>query len=139
MAPSATLTTRATLLAVVIGVLALTLAYPLRLYLRQQEEIAELTAGNAERQRRVDELRDTVALYNDPNWVSDEARRRLHYLRPGERAYLRPAPEQPSSSPTAAPERGDPDDAWYGQLWSQMSDPVPAPSRAPVPSQAPAP
>jgi hypothetical protein len=126
----------------VIGVLALTLAYPLRLYLRQQEEIADLTAGNAERQRRVDELRNAVALYGDPNWVGDEARRRLHYVRPGEQAYLQPAPEPPSPPPTAAPERADPDTAWYGQLWSQMSgssgsSSVSSPT--PVPSQAPAP
>ena len=147
MARSTTLTTRATLLAVVIGVLALTLAYPLRTYLRQQEQISELTAGNAERQQRVNELREAAALYDDPAWVGDEARRRLHLLLPGEQAYLQPAPEQPSASPSAAAERSDPDTAWYGQLWSEIFSPGPssaaagasnpAPTSAPVPAPSP--
>lgn len=137
MARSATLTTRATLLAVVIGVLALTLAYPLRLYLRQQEEIADLSAGNAERERRVNELRDAAALYQDPGWVGDEARRRLHYLLPGEQSYLQPAPGQPTAAPSAPAGRSDPAAPWYGQLWSRVENsgatPSPAATFVPVP------
>ncbi|MBL7498575.1 septum formation initiator family protein [Frankia sp. CNm7] len=116
-----TLTTRATLLAVVICVLVLTLAYPLRLYLRQQAEIAALRKQNAASQARVDALRAGVAKYDDDAWVEDEARRRLHYIRPGEKTYLMPV--TPSATPPAPGGHGrsNPDDAWYSQLWSQTA------------------
>jgi cell division protein FtsB len=114
-----TLTTRATLLAVVICVLVLTLAYPLRLYLQQQAQIAALTRQNAAAQAQVDALRTEVGKYGDDAWVQDEARRRLHYVLPGEQTYVRPA--TPTPAPTASGGRGPsrPDEAWYSQLWSQ--------------------
>ncbi len=121
MARQTTLTTRATLLAAVIGVLALTLAYPLRLYLQQREEIVELSARSAEQQQHLDELRRTAARYDDPAWVQDEARRRLHYLHPGEKAYLMPAEVEPSASPLAAAGVAAGRPAWYGRLWSELS------------------
>ncbi|ADP78731.1 FtsB family cell division protein [Pseudofrankia inefficax] len=114
-----TLTTRATLLAVVICVLVLTLAYPLRLYLQQQAENAALAKQNAAAQARVDALKAEVGKYGDDAWVQDEARRRLHYVLPGEKTYVMPV--APSPSPAAGNGRGRsrPDEAWYSQLWSQ--------------------
>ena len=116
-----TLTTRATLLAAVICVLVLTLAYPLRLYLQQQAQVTALTKQNAAAQARVDALRTEVGRYGDDAWVEDEARRRLHYVMPGDQTYVQPA--APSPSPVAAGGRAhsSPDDAWYSQLWSQTT------------------
>jgi cell division protein FtsB len=117
------LTTRATLLAVVICVLVLTLAYPLRLYLRQQAKLSELSRANAQAQQRVDDLRTTVGRYDDQSWVEDEARRRLHFIRPGERSYLMPATPAPATGDDAARGGASGDAAWYGRLWSQISAP----------------
>jgi cell division protein FtsB len=116
-----TLTTRATLLAVVICVLVLTLAYPLRLYLQQQADITALSRQNAASQARVDALRTQIGKYGDDAWVEDEARRRLHYVLPGEKTYVMPNP--PAPSPTAGSGRGHsrPDEAWYSQLWAQTA------------------
>lgn len=127
------LTTRATLLALVICVLVLTLAYPLRLYLQQQAKISELTRTNAASQQRVDELRAAVARYDDPAWVRDEARRRLHYVLPGERSYLMPtaAPSAAASDGTAG-ERVD-EESWYGRLWSQVGPTPASPEPEPTP------
>ncbi|MBX6389115.1 MAG: septum formation initiator family protein [Frankia sp.] len=123
-----TLTTRATLLAVVICVLVLTLAYPLRLYLQQQAEITDLTQENAARQQRVDALRSEVARYDDQEWVEDEARRRLHYVRPGDQLYLMPASPTPTPDPSARRGGASSDDAWYSQLWTQAgAQPQPSP------------
>ena len=115
------LTTRATLLAAVICVLVLTLAYPLRLYLQQQAENAALAKHNAAAQARVDALKAEVGKYGDDAWVQDEARRRLHYVLPGEKTYVMPV--APSPSPAAGNGRGrsSPDEAWYSQLWSQAA------------------
>ncbi|OAA24251.1 septum formation initiator [Frankia sp. EI5c] len=122
------LTTRATLLAVVICVLVLTLAYPLRLYLQQQAKISELTRANARRQTRVDDLRAEVARYNDPEWVADEARRRLQYLLPGEKAYLMGTTPQPTTDPGADVGATRGEGSWYSQLWAELAKPAsPAP------------
>jgi cell division protein FtsB len=121
MARRTMLTTRATLLAVVICVLVLTFTYPLRLFLTQREEITELSTQNAERQHRVDELRRAAARYDDPAWVADEARRRLHYLRPGEQAYLMPDDAAPPAPRRAGADDGGEGAAWYGQLWTQLA------------------
>ncbi|MEX5631304.1 FtsB family cell division protein [Parafrankia sp. FMc2] len=118
------LTTRATLLAVVICVLVLTLAYPLRLYLQQQAKISELTRANAERQSRVDDLRDQVGRYNDSEWVADEARRRLHYVLPGEKSYLMQTTPQQTAEAGAESGAGTGDGSWYNRLWSQLSEPA---------------
>lgn len=122
-APRVALTTRATLLAVVICVLVLTLAYPLRLYLRQQSKLSQLTRANAQTQSQVDRLRSTVQRYDDQSWVDDEARRRLHYIKPGERAYLMPAPPTAAPRDDAAGSGAGSGSVWYGRLWSQISRP----------------
>jgi cell division protein FtsB len=129
MARRTMLTTRATLLAVVISVLVLTFTYPLRLFITQREEISELSAQNAQRQHRVDELRRAAERYDDPAWVADEARRRLHYLRPGEQAYLIPDDAAPPAPPRPGAGAGGEDAAWYGQLWTQLSGSRPSGSR----------
>jgi len=116
-----TLTTRATLLAAVICVLVLTLAYPLRLYLQQQAQVTALTKQNAAAQARVDALRTEVGRYGDDAWVEDEARRRLHYVMPGDQTYVQPAAPSPSPAAAGGRAHSSPDDAWYSQLWSQTA------------------
>nr|WP_131745394.1 septum formation initiator family protein [Frankia sp. Cppng1_Ct_nod] len=105
-----------TLLVVVICVLVLTLAYPLRLYVQQQGQIDELAAKNAEQRKRVEALKTKVAGYDDPEWARDEARVRLHFTQPGEKIYLVPA--APATSP--APGRGvaSTEAPWFSRLWS---------------------
>jgi cell division protein FtsB len=122
-APRAALTTRATLLAVVICMLVLTLAYPLRLYLRQQSKLSQLARTNAQTQAQVDQLRTAVGRYDDQAWVEDEARRRLHYIKPGERAYLMPAPPTPAPQNSTRNGGSGSGSAWYGRLWSEISTP----------------
>nr|WP_239334120.1 septum formation initiator family protein [Frankia sp. CiP3] len=102
------LTTRMTLLVVVICVLILTLAYPLRLYLQQQSQLNELAAQNAEQRKRVEALKTAVAGYDDPEWTRDEARMRLHFTQPGEKVYLAPAAVSPPAAPSAGAAAGQP-------------------------------
>ncbi len=122
-APRSALTTRATLLAVVICVLVLTLAYPLRLYLRQQSKLSQLARTNAQTQSQVDDLRGAVGRYGDQAWAEDEARRRLHYVKPGEKAYLMPAPTTAGPRDQADAGGSGGGSAWYGRLWAQVATP----------------
>ncbi|MGF7236860.1 MAG: septum formation initiator family protein, partial [Frankia sp.] len=77
------LTTRVALLGLVVVALALTLVYPLRLYLAQRGQINKMAAANQAQEQRVEALRKAATKYHDPNWVRDQARLRLHYAAPG--------------------------------------------------------
>jgi cell division protein FtsB len=116
-----TVTTRAALLALTICMVALTMAYPLRAYLTQRSTIGDLREQQREDQQAVAQLQQTIARYQDPASVTDEARRRLHYQLPGEKIYyLPPAPPAAAASDgkvhtPALP--GKEDQAWYAQLW----------------------
>jgi hypothetical protein len=116
-----TVTTRAALLALTICLVALTMAYPLRAYFTQRSTIGELREQQREDQVAVAELQRTIAQYQDPASVTDEARRRLHYQLPGEKIYyLPPAPPATTTSggkvhTPALP--GKQDQPWFEQLW----------------------
>lgn len=111
------LTGRAALLALVVCSLVVALAYPIRQYVSQRSEIAD-QRRQAERARaEVEKLREQKERWRDDAYVEQQARRHLHYVRPGETAYVvpdgsaavrRPADEHPA------------DRAWYENLWTTV-------------------
>lgn len=114
------LTGRATVLAVVLVALALAYTYPVRVYLAQESQIAEMQAAQAAQRAVIAEKAEEVAKWDDPRYVEIQARERLFYVRPGEVPLLvlndpvgaaRDAGGQP---PAAAPDR------WYDTLWSSL-------------------
>jgi cell division protein FtsB len=131
----AAITTRAAVLAVVLGVLALALTVPLRQYVAQRGAVAKLRAQEAAQQRRVDALEARKAQLQDPAYVEQLARERLHFVRPGEVPYILLTP-----APTAAPVKpGTPGGSnlggsgpWYSRLWGtvQTAGSAPAPKHA---------
>ncbi|HTL24619.1 MAG TPA: septum formation initiator family protein [Mycobacteriales bacterium] len=129
------LTTRAAVLGLVVCGLVVSAALPLREYLSQQSQIAGARARNAQQQARVDALERQLQQWRDPAYVKAQARTRLHFVMPGEYAYV-------VLSPTAAPlpagraalpgvQAVGPEAPWYSQLWAgvQSADrPAPAPT-----------
>jgi len=110
------LTSRAAILALVICVIALSLAYPLREYLAQRARIAELREEQAQSMQAVEDLRDRRKELKDPAYVEREARTRLHYQYPGERAYvvISDKDEQNQS------DGGQSSDPWFDRLWKSV-------------------
>jgi cell division protein FtsB len=129
-------TTRAAILGVVLCVLALALTVPLRQYVAQRGKVARLRAREAQAQARVDALEAQKQRLQDPAYVEQLARERLHFVRPGEVPYIlltpspRPAPVAPGT-PTAK-EVGD-GGPWYSRLW----DTVESAGNAPKPKAKP--
>jgi cell division protein FtsB len=109
-------------LALVVCLLAITLAYPLREYLAQRGDIAGYRDKVAEQQARVAELRRQHARWSDRAYVEAQARERLHYVMPGETSYVvleaddTPSPDGAVEPATAAPARSP----WFTDLWRSV-------------------
>ena len=124
------LTPRAAVLALVVLGLLASAALPLREYLHQRSQIAALEQAQAEQRERVAALEAERERLQDPAYVAAEARRRLHFVLPGETAYVVLAPEDPAAIPGAEPEKA-PEVPWYSQLWrtvEQADRPAPLPA-----------
>ena len=115
-------TTRAALLGLVLCGLVLSAAVPLREFLDQRADIRRLESAQAEQRRHVTALTEQERLLRDPAHVRRLARERLHYVLPGETAYVvvRPEPEphpQQLVVPVAPPGSQAP---WWSQLWGSV-------------------
>jgi cell division protein FtsB len=131
------LTTRAAILGLVVCALVVSAALPLREYLAQRADIGRLEQQQALQRERVEALEAAKRQLEDPAYVQAEARRRLHFVLPGETAYVLLAPE-PGQAPTGATaeqvaEAAGPEQPWFSQLWSSVeaADAEPAPASAP--------
>ncbi|MGC5003790.1 FtsB family cell division protein [Streptomyces sp. DT203] len=108
------LTGRAAFLALVVCSLVVALAYPMRQYVSQRDEIADQERLAQEAEARTEELRDEKARLQDDAYIRRLAREHLHYVLPGETGYT-------VVDPDAARERGggseETDRPWHSSLW----------------------
>ena len=88
MASRGTLTGRALLLTGVITLVMVTIAMPTRTWFAQRAEVVGLRAKVEQARSEVADLRAQRARWDDPAFVTAEARRRLHMALPGETPYL---------------------------------------------------
>jgi cell division protein FtsB len=113
---STRLTGRAALLAVVICAIALSLAYPVREYIAQRQQIDQLLAHRATMSAQVKALQDQATALGQASYIEQQARDKLHMCFPGERCYqviAGAAPVTPGrAKPTASP--------WYSRLWQSV-------------------
>ncbi|MBO1336580.1 septum formation initiator family protein [Streptomyces sp. VRA16 Mangrove soil] len=109
------LTGRAALLALVVCTLVVALAYPIRQYVSQRGEIADLQRQQQEAKERVDRLRDEKARWQDDSYAEQRIRERLHMVMPGETGYVMPDPKATASS--SRTEQGAADRPWYANVW----------------------
>ena len=114
-------TGRIAVLVLVAVTLVTSAALPLREFFEQRGDIAALAQRNAEARARVSALEGERERLQDPDFVAAEARRRLHFVRPGETAYVL---LHPSTAPGGASADGEvtAQDPWYSQLWSSVRE-----------------
>jgi hypothetical protein len=74
--------------ATVLLLLGVTLAPPLQRYFTQRAQINALSAQLHDSQATLKKAAQELAQWNDPAFVAQEARSRLHYVYPGERQYI---------------------------------------------------
>ena len=126
---STKLTGRAALLAVVICAIALSLAYPVREYIAQRQQIDQLLAQQQTMSAQVKALQEQDARLGQTWYVEQRARDELHMCFPDERCY-QVIPAQ--SVPVAATAKGAAADPWYAKLWESVrqADATPGGPRA---------
>jgi cell division protein FtsB len=107
-------TGRIAVLVLVVVTLVVSAALPVKEFFAQRGEIAELAAANAAAAERVDELAEERQRLDDPAHIAAEARRRLHFVMPGETAYIVIPPEP------AAEQDPTQDEPWFSQLWDSV-------------------
>ncbi|MFD5826585.1 septum formation initiator family protein [Lentzea sp. NPDC060358] len=116
-------TRRAAMFAMVLCALALSIAVPLRTYLSQRDELRDVGAEQQKLRETVAALEQRKAQLQDPGHVEIEARKRLHWVRPGETPYIVQLPgdegrntesERPSGKPAAQ-------GSWYEELWESVT------------------
>ncbi|MFJ3232531.1 septum formation initiator family protein [Streptomyces sp. NPDC086787] len=108
------LTGRAALLALVLCTMVVALAYPMRQYVSQRAEIADLERQQQRAAERVEELRDLKARWQDDAYAEQQIRLRLHYVMPGETGYI---VIDPSAARQAHAYPGETDRPWYSNVW----------------------
>ncbi|MEU1037416.1 septum formation initiator family protein [Streptomyces sp. NPDC005551] len=108
------LTGRAALLALVLCSLIVALAYPMRQYVSQRAEVAELEREQEQARQRVEQLRDLKARWQDDAYAEQQIRQRLHYVMPGETGYIVIDPDAVKKSRT---DQGAADRPWYTNVW----------------------
>ena len=131
------LTTRAAVLGLVVCALVVSAALPLREYLTQRSQIQRAQDELAAMRARVTALEKQKRLLEDPAYVKAQARTRLHYVMPGETAYVVLSPS-PSPVPGAGGRSGvtatGPEAPWYSQVWGSVraaDRPAPLPTPSP--------
>ena len=126
-APRATrFTSRAAVLAVVICAIALSLAYPVRAYLAQRQQIDQLVAQQQAMLAQVKNLEAEQAKLSDRSYVEQLARQELDMCFPGTQCYVIEGsqslingarPQQPGPAP------------WYAKLWRSVQQADASPAR----------
>src|SRR5690349_3490539 len=108
------LTGRAALLVLVLCSLVVALAYPMRQYVSQRAQIADLQREREQARTRVEQLRDLKARWQDDAYAEQQIRRRLHYVMPGETGYvvIDPGAGRQSRADLGAAHR-----PWYANVW----------------------
>jgi cell division protein FtsB len=116
-ARSTKLTGRAALLAVVICAIALSLAYPVREYIAQRQQIDQLLAQQRSLADQVQALSEQNVQLSQTWYVEQEARDELHMCFPQETCY-EVVSGQTTKSTAAKPQAAA--DPWYAKLWGSV-------------------
>lgn len=113
------------ILAAIFVMLAVTLVPTLRSTLNQRSQINDLRGQLAQQGRTVAALQQEQRQWSDPQYVEQQARERLKFVRVGETSYTvidaEAAPADTGGPKIAAPAKtSTANSPWYGQLWASM-------------------
>ena len=114
---STRLTSRAAVLAVVICAIALSLAYPVREYIAQRQQIDQLVTQQQAMLTQVKNLQAEQARLADRSYVEQLARQELDMCFPGAQCYIVEGGPSLTSGTLASRPGPAP---WYAKLWRSV-------------------
>jgi cell division protein FtsB len=114
---STRLTGRAALLAVVICAIALSLAYPVREYIAQRQQIDQLLAEQQTVAAQVKALREENSKLSQTWYIEQQAEDQLHMCFPRQQCY-QVISASPAKAGAAKPQAVA--DPWYAKLWQSV-------------------
>ncbi len=126
VARSTKLTGRAALLAVVICAIALSLAYPVREYIAQRQQVDQLLAQQQTLSEQVNALQTENSKLAQTWYIEQEARDQLHMCFPQEQCY-EVVSGQPAKAAAGKPQPAA--DPWYAKLWNSVQKADASPSK----------
>ena len=131
MSPSAAprttrLTSRAAVLAVVICAVVLSLAYPVREYLAQRQQIDQLVAQQQTMLAQVKNLQAQQAKLSEPSYIEQLARQELDMCFPATQCYVIEGGQPLLSGPR--PQQSGPE-PWYAKLWQSVEQADASPAK----------
>ena len=129
-ARSTRLTGRAALLAVVICAIALSLAYPVREYIAQRQQIDQLLAQQQTMSAQVQALQGQNTKLSQTWYIEQQARSELHMCFPSEQCYEVISGQPPRPAVSRQQASADP---WYAKLLQSVkrADAQPGPAKQP--------
>jgi cell division protein FtsB len=118
-------TSRAAVLAVVVCAIALSLAYPVREYIAQRQQIDQLLAQQQTLSAQVHALQQQNVKLSQTWYIEQQAEDQLHMCFPGQQCYEVVSGQQPKASAAKPQAAANP---WYAKLWHsvQQADAQPA-------------
>ncbi|WP_130012866.1 FtsB family cell division protein [Serinicoccus sediminis] len=113
-------------LGVLLVVMALVLAPALSGYLRQRADIGALHQEIAAEEEEIAALEQELARWDDKDYVEQQARERLRFVKEGETAFTvidDTGSDYTEALPGMAPVSDDviADSPWYGQVWESVT------------------
>jgi len=114
---STRLTSRAAVLAVVICAIALSLAYPVREFMAQRQQIDQLVAQRQTMLMQVKNLQAQQARLADRSYIEQLARQELDMCFPGTRCYVIEGSQPLINGTRPQPSGPEP---WYAKLWQSV-------------------
>jgi hypothetical protein len=106
-------------LALVVATLLIALSVPTRAWFAQRAQIAGLRADVESAEQRVADLQVQQQRWSDPAFVAAEARRRLHFVLPGEVGYVTLGSAAAAQQVDGSTGSGD---SWYSSLWGALQE-----------------
>ncbi|MBV9487827.1 MAG: septum formation initiator family protein [Frankiaceae bacterium] len=125
-----TLTARAAILVLAVASVMVAVALPLKIWLGQRSDIAGVSAQIKKVQAHIAQLDAQHKRWNDPGYIEQQARQRLHYVMPGQKSYIVLGKGHRVHAAAARHEAAPATGPWYSQFWQSVETAgTPTPSK----------
>ncbi|GAB3843096.1 FtsB family cell division protein [Nesterenkonia populi] len=118
MVPERTFSGRTIVLTIVALVVISFLVPTVRTYIQQQHEIEELAAQIRAEEEAQAELYSELSRWDDPEFITQQARERLNLVQPGDQRYH--VMNASAEEPVEQEEQEDEEESWAEQLWESI-------------------